>query len=159
SIYDNAYNLDPEDIARMERTYPPDHAKHGPMILGTRGPNVFGNAVYDELFLRSLHVRPVEFDPDSLLLEAFDFGQHNPCWIAAQRLYAGGLAFLGGIIGENMFLSEFLPIVERFRGEWFPDVRAESVRTCCPPPAAIVRSQGHRYTGLTLLRQAGFMPI
>jgi hypothetical protein len=74
-------------------------------------------------------------------------------------MHSGGLAFLGGIIGENVFLSEFLPMVERYRAEWFPDLRAERVRTCCPPPASIVRGVGHRYTGLQLLRQAGFMPI
>jgi len=34
SLYDNAHNLDRDTIERLERIYPPGHAKHRPMILG-----------------------------------------------------------------------------------------------------------------------------
>lgn len=159
SLYDNAYNLDAETIATMERTYPPDHAKHAQMILGQRGPNVIGSAVYADIFSRASHVRALSYDPDSLLLEGFDFGRHNPCYVAAQRMYSGGLAFLGGLLGEGLFLNEFIDAVKRFRSEWFEAMTPRSVRTCVPPPADGFGSLSNRYTSLSLLRQSGFMPI
>lgn len=154
SIYDNAYNLPPESIARMERTYPVGHAKHRAMILGKRGPNVIGDAIFEHTFKRALHVRPVQFDPSMPLLEAFDFGKHSPCYVAAQRFYTGGLAFLGGVIGEDMFLDDFLPIVKQARLDWFGELPRRMVKTCCPPPPTALA--GTRFTNQILLDQAGF---
>jgi len=156
-LRDNAYNLDPADIERMERTFPPDHAKHGPMILGTRGVNVIGEAVFEETFRRQLHVRPLRVDSSIPLLEAFDFGKFNVVWCVAQRFHSGGLAFLAGIIGENLFLEDFLPVVQEHREEWFGALPDVQFRTTCPPPGQVANN-GTRFTNLTLLHRAGFRP-
>jgi len=159
SIYDNRYNLPPESVAMMERTYPPDHAKHGAMILGVRGPNVVGEAIFEEPFRRDLHVRPIAFNPEYELYEAFEFGKHNPCVVFGQRLYAGGLVLLGGIMGEGLFLDEFIPTVQQYRAEWFPRLHAKQVRTCCTAPGANIATNGSRFTSLQILRMAKYNPI
>jgi len=157
SIYDNAYNLAPEDIARMERTYPPDHAKHGAMIMGERGFQAIGDAVFEETFNRQLHVRPLRVDSSIPLLEAFDFGKFSVVWCVAQRFHSGGLAFLAGIIGENMFLDDFIPVVQEHREEWFGQLPGVHFKTTCPPPGQTANN-GTRFTNLALLHRAGFRP-
>ena len=158
SIDDNAYNLQPDDIARMKRTYPPDHAKHGAMILGKRGFNIIGESVFEETFNRVLHVRPLSVDASAPLFEAFDVGKFNVVWTVAQRFHAGGLAFLGGIIGENMFLEDFIPVVQEHREDWFGLIPNVRFKTCCPPPGS-TPTNGTRFTNLTLLQRAGFRPM
>ncbi len=155
SIYDNRYNLPPESIEMMERTYPPDHAKHGAMILGKRGPNVFGDAVFEETFRRALHVRPIATNLDGELYEAFHVGKHNPCVVYAQRPYAGGLVLLGGILGEDLFLEDFLPIVKQQRSMWFRNHQGKTL-TCASPDGASVASSGSRFTSQQVLRSAGY---
>ena len=157
SIDDNAYNLSDEDIASMKATFPPDHAKHGAMILGRRGFNVIGDPIFEDTFMRKYHVRELRFDPESLLLEGFDFGKKNPAYVAAQRLPDGGLVFLAGIIGENLFLQDFVPFVVTQREKWFPNLRSDMIRTCCPAQGPL--DGGNRFTSLAVLRKAGFQPI
>lgn len=152
TIDDNAYNLDPADIERMKRTYPPDHAKHGAMILGKRGFNVIGDPIFEDTFNRELHLRSIRYDPQQPMYEGFSAGKYNAVWVVAQRLYAGGLALLGGIIGQRLFLEDFLPIVAKHRDEWFPDV--QKIRTCCPPPG----SGNARFTCKSILQRAKLNP-
>jgi terminase large subunit-like protein len=159
SLYDNAANLPADMIAGLEAAYPPEHAKHQSVILGKRGVNVEGDPVYHGAFNRKLHVRAAKYDPDALLLEGFDFGQHNVAWVVTQRMHAGGLKFLGGILGQELFLEDFLPIAKRYRADWFPHLEQRTVRTCCPPPGSATNVNGSRYTSLNILRTAGFTPI
>lgn len=149
SLYDNAENLDPKTITGLEQAYPPTHAKHKSLILGMRGPNVTGTPVYEGAFLRDLHLAPVTFDPSLPLLEGFDAGKHHPTWLVAQRSPFGALRLLGGVIGKRLFLEDFLPIVDGYREEWFPN-RKES-RVCCDP----LSHQGSRYTTANILIDAG----
>lgn len=156
SMYDNGANLPDEMIAGLEAAYPPEHAKYASIILGQRGVNVEGTPVYDGVFNRALHVQPVAFAATQPLLEAFDIGQRNVAWIVAQRIYAGGLAFLGGVLGQELFLEDFLPIVQEYRTQWFRHL--SSVRTCCASPGGTVSSK-NRYTNVALLKRAGFRPM
>lgn len=164
SIYDNAHNLPPETIVSMETAYPPEHAKYNSVILGKRGPNVMGDPVYGKAFQRKLHVRAVKFNDLEPLLESFEYGKKHPCWVVAQQLYTGGLIFHGGIIGQEMFLRDFLPIVTKYRNEWFPHLKEldpsqlmRTVKTCATMSQSLVAGK-NRFTGLSIIRKAGFAP-
>lgn len=157
SIYTNKHNLPAESIARLERAFPPEHPKHKPIILGMRGPNVTGTPIYRDLFTRSIHVRPVRYDPKLPLWEGFDFGKLNPCWMVCQRPYSGGLHWIGGILSDELFLTDFLPIVMRYRGEWFPQLKSDQVRSCCT--LSVSRDVGSLTMGVRELRPYGIRPI
>ncbi len=156
SLYDNRHNLDKGTIEKMEMAYPPTHAKHKSLILGMRGPNITGTPVYEHAFVRTLHVTPVQVDLDSPVLEAVHFGQKHPVWVAAQRTYFGGLQIAGSIIGKKMFLDDFLPVVQRYRSEWFRGAR--SVQTCCDPPPA-KGAEKIRFSNIAILKEFGFTPV
>jgi hypothetical protein len=156
SLFDNRHNLPPELIESAERTYPPEHPKHKTVILGERGLNVMGDPVYDQQYDRALHVRPVQARTDAPLIEAFEFGQHNPTWIIAQRTYHGGLIVLGGLMGMRLMQEDFLPLVKQYRQEWYPDL---PIKTCTAPMGETQKTVSGRYTLLGLLRQAGFSAV
>jgi hypothetical protein len=156
SLYDNQHNLAEGKIAELEALYPPTHAKYKSLILGMRGPNVVGVPVYDGLFNRAQHVGAVTYAKQNLLLEAIHSGQHHPIWVCAQFSASGGLELLGGLMGKRMMLEDFLPLVNRYRLEWF-DPDESQVRLCSdPPPSA--DDAGMRFTALDLLRDAGLKP-
>lgn len=156
SIYDNRHNLPDQTIAQIEQMYPPTHARHKSLVLGLRGVNVIGTPVYQDAFDRDVHLLPLEYDPNSELLEAIDSGKHNPTWLVAQRSPMGGIHLLGGIMGKRLFLEDFLQIVQRYRLEWFGD--QARVKTCCDPPADAYSSR-LRYTNVSILREQGLSPV
>jgi hypothetical protein len=154
SVFDNPW-LPQETVDSLLRTFPPDHPKHRTMVLGQRGLNVEGEPIYEETFVRGLHVRPIELDPTAPLLEAIDCGKRNPAWVICQQPYSGGIYALAGIIGQEMILDDFLPLVRQYRTEWFGEL--VPIKTCCDP-AGKITEQSTRYTSMYLLRQAGFRP-
>jgi hypothetical protein len=155
SLYDNRHHLPADTIDKMEKAYPPTHAKFKALILGIRGPNITGTPVYDQVFARAQHRARLDYNPSALLLEALDVGKHHPVWVAAQRTSLGAMHVLGGIIGKRMFLEDFLPLVHQYRAEWFPDAH---VRTCTDPPSAEDAGAGIRYTHIQTIRDLGFQP-
>ena len=166
SIYDNAHNLDRDTIERLERAYPPGHAKHRPMLLGMRGLNVIGQPVYGALdphqpetaaFQRSRHERPLELDLNLPLYESIDYGKHHPCVVWAQYTPWADLRVLGGVMGHHMYLEDFAPIVQQYRARWF--AKANEVLTCCDPAGSHNNSQGLRQNGVKVLEDHGFAPI
>ncbi len=165
SIYDNAHNLDRETIERLERVYPPAHVKHRPMLLGMRGMNVIGQPVYGAIdvhqpetaaFQRARHERPLTLDPALPLYESIDYGKHHPCVVWAQYTPWSDLHVLGGVMGQNLYLHDFAPIVQQYRQRWFPD--ALEVLTCCDPAGSHNNSQGLAQNGVSVLRDHGFAP-
>lgn len=140
SIHDNAHNLPAQLLSSALLAYPPDHAKHRSVILGKRGMNVTGIPVYKGAFVRSLHERPIEYDPRLALEMALDFGKHHPCVIFRQVSSLGQRRYLGGILGQNLYLDDFLEIVLRYREQWFP--RPVAIRECCDPAGAADTSHG-----------------
>ncbi len=152
SLHQNRHNLPADAIEKLERAYPPTHAKHKSLILGMRGPNVTGTPVYQGAFSQELHFAPVAYDPSASLLEAFHAGQHHPTWLIAQRSPFGALYPLAGIIGKRLFLEDFLPLVQHYREEWFPGAR--NVKTCCDPPSGATS----KYTITTILTDFGLNP-
>jgi hypothetical protein len=153
-IYANAANLHPDAIKGLEDAYPPVHPKHRSAVLGLRGLNVIGEPVYKGLFVRALHERPCLYNPAVALDEGIDFGKHHPCIVWRQTTPLGTVQYLGGLIGQNLYLEDFLPIVQRYRREWFPD--PVEIRSCCDPAGSHDNSQGVRDNGVSLLQKAGF---
>ena len=151
SIFDNKH-LPHESVESLLRQYPEGHPKHLTMVMGQRGPNITGDPIYEGIYRKDLHHRPVVYRQTEVVYEGYEFGKHNPCWVCAQPLYAGGLAIIGGIIGEGMMLQDFLPIVQRYRHEWLPLAKIQS---CAGPMGDKVESQRQRFTILNILRKAG----
>lgn len=152
SLYDNKHNLKSDTIEKLEKAYPTTHAKHKSLILGLRGPNITGTPVYENAFHRDIHIVSPHYDPTSPILESFHAGQHHPAWVVAQRSSFGNCQVLGGIIGKKLFLEDFLPIVDRYRTEWFHDMRVKNQICCDPPPS---EDDNLRYTSINIMQQHG----
>ncbi len=156
SVYDNAHNLDPNVIPALERLYPPGHPLHRTLVLGVRGMSVIGEPVYKGAFARALHEASAEFDPALPLETALDFGKHHPCAIFRQRSPLNHTRFLGGILGQNMYLDDFLDVMLRHRSSWFPN--AHTHLECCDPAGTTDTSQGTP-AALKTMREKGINPI
>ena len=135
SVHDNAHNLPSGYIQRLISIYPPEHPKHRTLILGKRGMNVTGEPVYKGAFTRTLHERPLTFNPELPLEEAIDFGKHHPCVVWRQQDVFGGVQYLGGVLGMDLYLEDFLPIVLAKRREWFG---TPAVKSCCDRVSSVM---------------------
>lgn len=156
SIFDNAHNLPASLLEAALAAYPETHAKYRSVILGKRGMNVMGEPVYKGAFLRAVHEVPVTYDPRLPLEMALDFGKHHPCAIFRQVSPLGQVRYLGGILGQNLYLDDFLDIVLTHRAQWFP--HPIEIRECCDPAGASDTSHGT--TGaLKTLRDKGIKPV
>lgn len=156
SVFDNAHNLDPSVIPALLRLYPPEHPKHRTLILGRRGMNVIGEPVYAGAFVRRIHERLLSYDPALPLEAAIDFGKHHPCIVWRQVSPLGQVRFLGGILGQDLYLGDFAEVARRYQEEWFP--HPAELRVCCDPAGATDTSQGT--TGaVALLRERGYEPV
>lgn len=156
SIFDNAHNLPPETIQDALSTYPVTHASHRSKVLGRRGLNVIGEPVYGKAFRRALHWRRLVFNPQMPIEVAFDFGKHHPCALFRQRTPYGGVHYLAGLMGQSVYLEDFLPVVVTHMHLWFgQDVVHED---CCDPAGGHDNSQGVKVNGVSVLKQHGFRP-
>lgn len=156
SIYDNQHNLPAELLRAALLAYPPEHAKHRSVILGKRGMNVTGEPVYKGAFVRGLHEAAVDYDPRLPLEMALDFGKHHPCAVFRQVSALGQVRFLGGILGQSLYLDDFLDLVLRYRSQWFPNPVA--IKECCDPAGAADTSHGTAGAVKTL-REKGIRPV
>jgi hypothetical protein len=154
SLLDNAHVLPQEMVDSLLADYPPEHPLFNTRIMGQRGLTVIGDAVYENIFDRSVHMKPV--GPNGPLIEGFHIGTHNPVWIIGQRTFRGGLALLGGLISKRPSLDDFLSEVKHLRSEWFG---ASTIRTCTSPMGEIGVKSGNRYTLMNLLRAQKFKPV
>jgi hypothetical protein len=153
SIYDNAHNLQRGELAKIEAMFPPTHARYKSLVLGMRGVNVVGVAVHSA-FSRERHVQACAYDEARPILEAVQYGQHHPTWLAMQRTYTGGEVVLAAVMGKRMSLDEFLPIVKAYRGQWFG--HTARFQTCCDPPP---EEGSVRFTNINMLRDHGMSPV
>ncbi len=154
SVFDNPH-LPQETIDGLLRTFPEQHPKHQTMVLGKRGLNVTGDPIFETLYDRDIHQRPIVMREHAELIECFHFGTHNPTWVIGQRTLHGGLMLLGGIIGRRLVLEDFLPIVRRYRSEWFPEA---TIQTATSPMGGTYSTAGARFTMLDILRAADITP-
>lgn len=149
SVFDNKH-LPQESIDSLLRQYPEDHPQHRTKVLGRRGPRVYGVPVFEGLYRRDLHWNKIhEVDASTEVLEAFEYGKHNPTWVCAQKQYSGGMMILGGVMGLGLTLHEFLSIVEPLRNRLCPS--GVTIKTCASPMGGGLRP-GDRYTLTDVLR-------
>lgn len=150
SIWDNRHNLDASTIEAAEALYPVGHPLRRVKLEGKRGLDVRGKPVYTGAFMRDRHVRALGLHPGLPLLEAYDYGFHHPCVVWAQWAPWGHFWVLGGVMGSDLHLDAFLPVVERYRQQWFPNRLRLDVT--CDPAGAANNSQGLRGTPVGMLR-------
>lgn len=156
SIFDNAHNLPAATIEGALSAYPVKHASHRSKVLGKRGLNVIGKPVYGGAFDRKLHFRPLAFNSQMPLEVGFDFGKHHPCALFRQRNPYGGVHYLGGLMGQSVYLEDFLPVVKTHMLLWFgQDVVHQD---CCDPAGSHDNSQGVKVNGVSVLKANGFNP-
>lgn len=155
SVFDNKH-LPQESIDSLLRQYPPEHPKNLTMVMGRRGPNITGVPVYDGLYEKELHHRRMIANRALPFLESFEFGKHNPVYVLGQQMYTGGVSLLGGMRGQEMSLSDFLPIVKHYRQTWIP--AGAKILTCTSPMGEKATAAKYRYTPMEILRASGFRP-
>ena len=164
-IHANAHNLPDDTIPGLVQAYPPSHPKHRSAVLGKRGLNVVGKPVYggdpekglQPMFVRDLHVRRLTYNQHLPLITSIDYGKHHPCALFAQFTPWSQLYLLGGLMGQDMYLEDFAPILLRYRAEWFPNVVSHS--ECCDPAGSHDSSQGIRENGVRVLQGLGINPV
>lgn len=158
ALTDNSHNLPADTVEGMLQAYPDTHPKHLTVILGKRGLNVTGEPIYESVFTRGTHVRPLALIADSPLLEAYEVGKHNPAWVCGQVTHHGAVRFLGGIIGQGLVLEDFLPLVRRYRTEWFPPTPNQPplvVKSCTGPMGDKHTASSERFTLVRFLQESG----
>jgi hypothetical protein len=122
NCYDNRENVGDDYIAELEAAYPVGSSERRTLLEGRRGLAIPGDPVYGGYFRRSLHVSStLEMSRATPLLEGWDFGHSHPCVSWWQWLPIGRLQLLGAVMGEDVYLEDFVPIALRYRGEWCPD--------------------------------------
>lgn len=156
AVQENAHNLSPEVIPALLRIYPPEHPQHRTLILGRRGMNVTGEPVYKGAFVRALHEGGADYDPALELQLSLDYGKHHPCAIWRQVSPFGQVRYLGGILGQDLYLDTFLDLIQQYQSEWFP--RPIGVRVCCDPAGASDTSHGTE-GAVSILRTKGLRPV
>jgi hypothetical protein len=156
TLYDNAEHLGPEVVALQEAGYELGTNEHRRLILGKRGISVAGKPVWGRHFDARRHVfAELEYNPRVFLCEAHDFGSAHPCVVWAQFPPGGTCDLLGGIMGIDLALEDFIPIVEEYRAAWFPGLTM--IQQTADPAGAIRNSHGSR-TAISILRDFGIYP-
>lgn len=151
SLYNNPH-VPKDKLKELEADFPPTHARYKSLVMGMRGVNVVGIPVYDRVFDRDTHVTDLRWNDERPVLEAIQFGQHHPAWVAVQRNYFGGMDILSAVMGKFLFLDTFLPLVQQCREAWFPAARFKTY--CDAPPETGMA----RFTNINTLRLSGLEP-
>ena len=156
SLFDNAHNLDEGYVAQLQKDYPEGHPMRRRLIEGKRGLNVKGKPVYAGYFQRDRHVMPLSLNPAVPLVECIDFGHHHPSVLWGQFQPWGAFWWLGGVMGEDMYIEDFAPLIQQVRAEWFPTL--QQVWECCDPAGSHQNSQGTKLSGVKVLNENGSYP-
>lgn len=157
SVYDNRHNLGDEYIAGLERAYPVGTVLRRRFIEGKRGLNATGRPVYANYFRRDTHAGPIPLNRELPLIELWDFGQHRPCCVWQQFTPWGAMHVLGGVMGEDIYIEDFAPLVLAQRAQWFP--HASELWSACDPAGSKANSQGTKKTALDVLADVlGYRP-
>ena len=157
TMYDNAI-LGEDYIALQESAYDEGTPEHRRFVLGERGVTTGGDPIFGGQFDEPRHVRSVQFNPSLPLYESIDFGTRRPCVTWQQYWPSGVLVFLGGVMGQNLPLEEFVPIIEEYRADWFPGLNPDLLQHTCDPAGESANNQGSE-TGVNILNSFGIYPL
>lgn len=154
SVYDNRAALGDAYLADLEAAYPPGTALRRRFVDGYRGLTTHGDPVYGGYFQRVFHVaETLRAVPDATLYEGWDFGHQHPAVVWAQYLPMGVLHLLGGVMGDAIFLEDFLPAVLEIRRKWFGQPR--DLQSTGDPAGSSANSQGTRKSAADVLLASG----
>jgi hypothetical protein len=117
--------------------------------------NVTGEPVYKGAFIRGIHEAEAEYDARLTLELALDFGKHHPCFIARQVSVVGQVRYLGGILGQQLYLDDFCDILLRYVQNWFPNA---NIKWCCDPAGTVDTSHG-THGAYQTLHAKGIHPV
>lgn len=140
NVYDNVANVGQEFIDLMESKYPEGSSERRTLLLGHRGLANAGEAVYGGYFSRQVHERPCVMVSTVEVVESWDWGHKHPCVSWRQYLPSGVCQVLGAVMGENMFLEDFVPAALVYRAQWCP--RALRFNTTGDPAGLDQTNQG-----------------
>jgi hypothetical protein len=155
SVYENQRVLGRAYIQSLEDQYPPGSALHRRLVLGKRGLGNIGEAVFGGVFRRDIHVADTQLDPEVAIVCGFDWGHKHPAAVWVQFTPQGQIVLLGGVMGSDMFIEDFLPAVARWEAEWFPEAQQ---RWYTGDPAGDAKaSQGQRQSASDLARAYGYV--
>ena len=119
-VHDNAHNL-PTEVIPKSRSDLPARAPQAP----DDGAWEAGVECHRRAGLQG-RVPPlaprgrVPLRPGAPLDEAIDFGKHHPCVIWRQTSPLGQVRYLSGLLGQDLYVEDFLPLVLQWLGRWFP---------------------------------------
>lgn len=154
SVYDNRANLGEAYILDLETAYPVGTALRRRFVDGRRGLAAVGEPVYQGYFSRKLHESELAvINPEVPVCESWDFGHHHPAVAWLQFLPQGRVQILGGVMGESLFLEDFVPEVLKIRGEWCQG--AMEFKTTGDPAGTMMSSQGVNKSAADVLRAHG----
>lgn len=159
SVYDNAHILGELYIRSLERLYPAGGALHRRNVLGRRGLALAGEPVYGKVFRRLIHAARAYWPKilDNIpLVESWDFGHKHPAVSWTQFPGWGAMHVLLELMGDNIYLEEFIPEVAALRKQMFGS--DPFLWQCCDPAGADGNSNGRRGTAIESLNEAGIYP-
>lgn len=159
TLYDNEINLGREVIEIQEAGYEPGTNEHRRLILGKRGLSLAGKPIFGRHFDSARHVsESVEFNPLLPLYESWDFGTNHPCVVWAQWPIGGAFHVLGGVMGHDLMLEDFVPLVDEYRAAWFPGLAEGMLQQTADPAGSTRNAQGSR-TAVSILNDCGVYPF
>lgn len=158
TMRDNVGGLGLDYIEGRERDLASKPAEYRRALLGERGLPMSGDPVYGGVFLRARHVVSGDlFDPALPLVESWDFGHVHPAVVWLQ-FPPGELRILGGVMGSDLFLESFVPLVEDLRAEWFPGLLNRRMTQWTCDPAGEARNPHGGRAAVDILRGFGIVP-
>jgi hypothetical protein len=148
NVYDNVANVGQVYVDSLEALYPLGSSQRRTLLEGRRGLTGRGDPVYGGYFDRQQHVRAEEMSPSLPLIEAWDWGHGHPCVSWWQFTPVGAYVGLGAVMGEHLFLEDFVPAALQIRQRWCPDPLV--VYTTGDPAGLDLTNQG---TQISAVRQ------
>lgn len=157
TMFDNVDVLGKDYIDLQLQAYEPGTLEYRRLVQGERGLIVAGTPIYARHFREQRHVdHQLQADPLLPLYESVDFGTRHPCVVWSQFPNGGRLHILGGVMGSDLALEEFLPLVAEIRAEWFGEPLV--LQWTCDPAGETANSHGSK-TGVQILRDFGIYPV
>jgi hypothetical protein len=142
NVYDNVANVGQAYVDSLEALYPLGSSQRRTLLEGRRGLAGRGDPVYAGYFDRQRHVRPVEMSTRVPLIESWDWGHGHPCVSWSQFWPVGAYVQLGAVMGQAMFLEDFVPAALQYRQRWCP--RPLTISSTGDPAGLDVTNQGTR---------------
>src|SRR5580765_638935 len=157
NVYDNVANVGQTYVDSLEALYPLGSSTRRTLLEGRRGLTGRGDPVYGGYFNRQKHVRPEEMNVHLPLIESWDWGHGHPCVSWRQFTPMGACVLLGAVMGEHMFLEDFVPAALQVREHWCP--HPLTVQATGDPAGLDITNQGTQISAVRqVLAQHGVTP-